>query len=58
MKYKKFDSFLDLLENGDINVNIKYGVYKHGKKLGLSYNHGTAFTIKKNTLSALFEYFL
>lgn len=49
-----FDSFLSELENGNIIVSLKYGVYRNGYKRGMPYNHGTSFSIKSNTLSNLF----
>lgn len=52
-----FMRFLELIESGDIFVYIKYGVYKSGCKAGRSYNHGTAFQIKKSSLFCLFKRF-
>lgn len=52
---KDFDSFLSLVENGEIVVNIKYGIYKSGVKKGKSYNHGTSFRIKSGAIFDLFD---
>lgn len=57
LKNRGFIHFLRLLENGEIIVNIKYGVHKRGRKAGQAYNHGTAFILKKNALFYLFEHF-
>lgn len=54
-RYTNFETFLSELEKGSISVNIKYGVYKYGKRAGKSYNHGTAFMINRDSLPVLFE---
>lgn len=57
LKLRNFDKFIELIENGMIFVNIKFGVYKSGQKKGKSYDHGTAFQIKKIALYNLYEKF-
>lgn len=57
IQFINFEKFLNSLENGYIFVGIKYGIYKRGPKEGKSYNHGTAFRIKKNALFEIFEHF-
>lgn len=54
-KFKNFDNFIKLMENGDIFINIKFGMYKNGPKLGKSHDHGTAFQIKTEAIPNLFE---
>lgn len=45
-----FDKFLEALENGDILVDIRIGVYNTGKNKGKTHDHGTGFRIKLDKL--------
>ncbi len=45
-----FENFLNALENGDIFVDIRIGVYNTGKNIGKTHDHGTGFRIKLDTL--------
>lgn len=54
-KLKSFDKFIYLLKKGEIVVNIKCGIYKHGPKAGKPYDHGTAFQINKMSLFELYD---
>lgn len=56
-RLKSNDSFFKLLNEGQISINIKFGVFKNGKRAGQSYNHGVAFQIEKNALPLLFDQF-
>ena len=53
-RFAGFDYFLSELEKGNIIVSLKYGVYRSGYKRGTSYNHGTSFSVGKDSLSNLF----
>lgn len=44
------DKFLEALENGDILVDIRIGVYNTGKNKGKTHDHGTGFRIKLDKL--------
>lgn len=52
---KNFNTFLKLLENGLIKININIGIYKNGKRKGKYYDHGTSFSIKEKYLTKLFN---
>lgn len=45
-----FEKFLEALENGDIFVDIRIGVYNSGVKAGQTHDHGTGFRIKLEKL--------
>ena len=47
------EKFLQALENGDIMVDIRIGVYNSGKNKGKTHDHGTGFRI---TLDKLMKY--
>lgn len=54
-KFKNFDKFLDLIEDGTIMIDIRIGVYKTGKNRGKSHDHGTGFRIKESDLDKLYD---
>lgn len=47
------NNFLEALENGDVMVDIRIGVYNSGKSKGKTHDHGTGFRI---TLYNLMKY--
>ena len=47
------EKFLKAVENGDIMVDIRIGVYNTGKNKGKTHDHGTGFRI---TLDKLMKY--
>ncbi|WP_289862692.1 MvaI/BcnI family restriction endonuclease [uncultured Duncaniella sp.] len=49
------DSFLNLLDSGDIMYDIRIGSYGSGKKLGKPHDHGSGFRIKENNLVNLYS---
>lgn len=53
-KLHSFERFIDLLKEGKIKISIKYGVYRHGKKKGQTYDHGTAFVLSQDNMCELF----
>jgi len=53
-KFKDFDTFIRLIENGTIRITFKVSVYRDGQKAGLYDNHGTGFDIDKNKIESLF----
>lgn len=53
-KLKSFNTFLELLNNGIIRINIKIGIYKSGPRVGQTHDHGTGFQILYSDLEKLF----
>lgn len=53
-KIKDFKTFIDLIEDDIIRINFKVGIYRKGKKKGLTYDHGTGFDIKEIDLPKLY----
>lgn len=55
--YKDADinKFWELLENDDIVVEFRIGIYKSGKNKGKTHDHGTSFRIKKNKMVELYK---
>ena len=54
-KIRDFDTFIDLIEKGVIEITFKIGVHKSGKKKGRTYDHGTDFSIDINDIELLYE---
>ena len=52
---KDFKTFLNLLDNGYISINIKIGIYKFGPRVGQVHDHGTGFQILFSDLDNLFD---
>ena len=57
-KFKSFDKFLDLLEQGVIMLDIRIGVYKSGKSFGKTHDHGTGFRIKECDIDKLYDEYI
>lgn len=55
-----FERFLTLLENGQIMVDIRIGVYHNSEKAnyGKTHDHGTGFRIKAINLLSLYENYI
>lgn len=51
---KKFERFLDLIENGKIKLTLKVGIYLDPENYGKMYDHGCAFGISEENLKELF----
>lgn len=49
-----YDSFVQLLEQGKIYVDLRIGQYHGGTKDGQTHDHGTGFRIKENDQPLLF----
>lgn len=45
-----FEKFLNALEAGDILIDIRIGVYKSGRSIGKTHDHGTGFRITYDNL--------
>ena len=54
-KSKGFETFLELLETGDISVEIKIGIKKDLKHFGEMKNRGAIFSIKRENIEKLFK---
>lgn len=50
-----YESFIDLLEQGKIYVDLRIGQYHDGDKKGQTHDHGTAFRIRENDQYLLFK---
>lgn len=55
-KLKGFETFINLLENGTINVVFKIGIFRNNKNLGKIHDHGTAFTIEEKNIAKLYDH--
>lgn len=53
-KFKDFDIFLKLIEEGIITISFKVGMYTDEKRYGKIYDHGTTFQIQKKNLWKLY----
>lgn len=49
-----YESFIDLLEDGKIYVDLRIGQYHRGPNKGKTHDHGTGFRIKENDQPLLF----
>ena len=54
-KLKDFDTFINLIDKGIIEITFKIGVYKSGKRIGQVYDHGTDFSIAVSNLHLLYD---
>lgn len=52
---KKFENFLDALENGYIRISFTISTFKSGKKIGQIHDHGTCFNVHKNYIDYIFD---
>lgn len=52
---KNFEEFIKLIADGIIKVNINFGVYKTGSKMGKNCDHGISFTIKRDDLELMYD---
>lgn len=50
-----YDTFVSLLEQGKIYIDLRIGQYHDGIKKGQTHDHGTGFRIKENDQSLLFK---
>ncbi len=54
-KMKSIKTFFELIENGNIWITFKLGVFKSGKKIGKLHDHGTSFEIYEKDLELLYD---
>ena len=54
-KLNDFDTFLKLVEEGEIDIIFNIGVYRRGVKEGEMNNRGVEFSIHRDSLPVLFE---
>lgn len=54
-KSYSFGKFIELLEKGKIRISLKIGVFKSGKNIGKTHDHGTSFSILEKDLCLLYE---
>lgn len=56
---KDFDTFICLIEKGIIRITFKIGVFKSGRRIGQTHDHGTSFNIRECDLLKLYnKYYL
>lgn len=53
--FKDFDTFIKLIEDGIITIEIKIGIYKNEKRLGQIRNRGAIFSIKLSDIGKLYK---
>ncbi|MBE6140973.1 MAG: MvaI/BcnI restriction endonuclease family protein [Firmicutes bacterium] len=54
-KIKDFETFINLLDIGCINISIKIGIYRDDKRKGKIHDHGTSFCIQEDDLNKLYD---
>ena len=52
---KDFDTFIDLIDLGIIRVTFCINVFKSGKRIGQTHDHGTSFQITEKNLIKLYD---
>lgn len=50
-----FENFIQLLEDGSIMFDIRIGIYRNGKSIGKTHDHGSGFRISKRNLKKAFN---
>lgn len=50
-----FNSFVSLIDNGNIIVTFKIGVFKSGRRVGQIHDRGTCFSINKKDIDKLYS---
>ena len=53
-KLKNFDTFIEMIEKGIVEINFCTGYFKTGKREGDFHDHGTKFTINEKNIKKLF----
>lgn len=54
-KYKGIDSFIELIENGLVEITFKISIYKDIEKLGILRDRGTDFSIYERDLNLMYD---
>lgn len=54
----QFDKFIEKLEKGFIQYDIRMGYYKSGDSKGKPHDHGSGFRIQRDSLADLYEQFI
>ncbi len=52
---KSFETFIDLIDKGIIDITFKIGIHTSENKFGKVYDHGTDFSIKISDLEYLYD---
>lgn len=53
-KFKSFNEFIKLIEDGVIRITFKIGIFKSGERKGQIHDHGTGFDINKKDFIKLY----
>ena len=54
-KLKDFNTFINLINDGIIEITFKIGTHKSGSRIGKEYDHGTDFSIRVKDLELLYD---
>ena len=52
-----FQKFLTEIENGNIQFDIRIGVYNSGRNYGKTHDHGSGFRVKRENFQNLYSSF-
>ncbi len=50
-----FERFLNILEDGRVQYDIRIGSYQSGNKYGMPHDHGSGFRIRENFILSLYD---
>lgn len=50
-----FERFLDIMDDGNVQYDIRIGSYQSGTKYGLPHDHGSGFRIRENYILDLYK---
>lgn len=50
-----FERFLDILDDGEVQYDIRIGSYQSGKQYGKPHDHGSGFRVRRDYILSLFE---
>lgn len=51
---KGFNKFIDLIEDGTVQISFKISIFKSGKRFGKTHDRGTAFSIYEKDIKKLY----
>ena len=54
-KLKDFNTFINLIESGYIEINFNIGVFKSGPRIGKIHDRGVGFSINERNIDMLFD---
>lgn len=54
----KFNKFIEMIEQGFIQYDIRIGMYKSGINIGKPHDHGSGFRVSRKDLQYLYNKFI